>query len=412
MSVLERQRPRAQGPRSSRDRQRTTLIGAGQRLVRETEQLLGTADAPADEVGADLAVLVTQLDALTAEIVERLSAGRPGCRTTLAHLGSALVALQTFRCEVHDHDMDDRLDRLAAIDAGLAPLRCVRDPDELLQRACEALVHSGGFDRALLSRVENSTWRPWKAYARREGDHGRAFRDWMASAPEIPLDHMLLESEMVRRQAPALVSHPDNDVRVYRPLIEASGLAAYVAAPLMPTGRVIGFLHADKGSGTVTALDRDVLGAFAEGFGRIFERAVLLRRLHHQREQVQAALNTVENVLEDLATAELELAGGGADGSASGAPNVLMLSMPGPRSRGFTPGRGSGLQSLLTARELEVLELMATGATNSRIAEQLVISDGTVKSHVKRILRKLHAANRSEAVARYLRLTIGAVAAR
>ena len=49
---------------------------------------------------------------------------------------------------------------------------------------------------------------------------------------------------------------------------------------------------------------------------------------------------------------------------------------------------------------------MATGATNGRIAEQLVITDGTVKSHVKRILRKLRAANRAEAIARYLRLTM------
>lgn len=49
---------------------------------------------------------------------------------------------------------------------------------------------------------------------------------------------------------------------------------------------------------------------------------------------------------------------------------------------------------------------MATGATNSGIAARLVITDGTVKSHVKRILRKLHAANRSEAVVRYLRLTM------
>ena len=49
---------------------------------------------------------------------------------------------------------------------------------------------------------------------------------------------------------------------------------------------------------------------------------------------------------------------------------------------------------------------MATGATNNRIAEQLVITDGTVKSHVKRILRKLRAANRAEAIARYLRLTM------
>lgn len=58
-------------------------------------------------------------------------------------------------------------------------------------------------------------------------------------------------------------------------------------------------------------------------------------------------------------------------------------------------------------RELEVLALMATGATNSRIAEELVIADGTVKSHVERILRKLCVENRAEAISQYLRLTMG-----
>ena len=47
---------------------------------------------------------------------------------------------------------------------------------------------------------------------------------------------------------------------------------------------------------------------------------------------------------------------------------------------------------------------MAEGATNLAIAERLVISEGTVKSHVKSILRKLRAANRAEAVSRYMRL--------
>ena len=41
---------------------------------------------------------------------------------------------------------------------------------------------------------------------------------------------------------------------------------------------------------------------------------------------------------------------------------------------------------------------MVGGAQNRQIADQLVISPGTVKSHVARILRKLGAANRSEAV--------------
>ena len=52
----------------------------------------------------------------------------------------------------------------------------------------------------------------------------------------------------------------------------------------------------------------------------------------------------------------------------------------------------------LTAREQEVLSLIATGATDKEIAAQLSLSLHTVKSHVHSILSKLHAANRRQAV--------------
>lgn len=50
---------------------------------------------------------------------------------------------------------------------------------------------------------------------------------------------------------------------------------------------------------------------------------------------------------------------------------------------------------------MDVLRLLASGSTNTRIAHRLVISESTVKSHVKSILRKLGASNRAEAVARW-----------
>jgi NarL family two-component system response regulator LiaR len=53
--------------------------------------------------------------------------------------------------------------------------------------------------------------------------------------------------------------------------------------------------------------------------------------------------------------------------------------------------------AVLTKREMEVLRLVARGYTNHKIAEQLVISLGTVKGHVSNILGKLHLADRTQA---------------
>jgi LuxR family maltose regulon positive regulatory protein len=59
-----------------------------------------------------------------------------------------------------------------------------------------------------------------------------------------------------------------------------------------------------------------------------------------------------------------------------------------------------GLIEQLTAREFEVLQLLATGQSNRDIATTLFVSLDTVKKHVSRVLDKLGAANRTEAVAR------------
>jgi DNA-binding NarL/FixJ family response regulator len=62
------------------------------------------------------------------------------------------------------------------------------------------------------------------------------------------------------------------------------------------------------------------------------------------------------------------------------------------------PAPVSAETSALTARELDVLRMMAEGAANKTIAWKLGISDHTVKFHVASILGKLHASSRTEAV--------------
>ncbi|MDP6821804.1 MAG: response regulator transcription factor [Dehalococcoidia bacterium] len=58
----------------------------------------------------------------------------------------------------------------------------------------------------------------------------------------------------------------------------------------------------------------------------------------------------------------------------------------------------SGKVETLTEREMEVLQLVSHGMSNQEIADELVVSEGTVKTHVKRTLSKLEVRDRTQAV--------------
>ena len=64
---------------------------------------------------------------------------------------------------------------------------------------------------------------------------------------------------------------------------------------------------------------------------------------------------------------------------------------------------GKDQTDMLTTREREILQLLADGMSNADVAQQLFISQETVKSHVRHILAKLEAETRTQAVAIALR---------
>jgi LuxR family transcriptional regulator, maltose regulon positive regulatory protein len=127
------------------------------------------------------------------------------------------------------------------------------------------------------------------------------------------------------------------------------------------------------------ALESALSTAQPQGYLRTFDQGPALAQLLSETSQRGEYRGYIERILDSLArTASLSPAYTG----------------PGDRSAQTPFGES------LSQRELEVLHLIAQGASNREIAEQLVITVGTVKSHINHILGKLGAQNRTEAVAR------------
>ena len=82
-----------------------------------------------------------------------------------------------------------------------------------------------------------------------------------------------------------------------------------------------------------------------------------------------------------------------------GGPTVAtaLAALDGPAGPAPVPVPGGG--EVLSGREVEVLRLLADGASNRTVAERLVVSENTVKTHVRHLLTKLGAGSRGEAVA-------------
>ncbi len=73
---------------------------------------------------------------------------------------------------------------------------------------------------------------------------------------------------------------------------------------------------------------------------------------------------------------------------------------PAPAPAPFTPNTVQQQTLGITARELEILTLIARGFSNREIATQLFVSENTVKTHCARVFDKLGAARRTQAVQR------------
>jgi DNA-binding CsgD family transcriptional regulator len=310
----------------------------------------------------------------------KLLASATDMNQLLSQLGHAETAIHAAQARHRE-----RAVRMAS-DA-LARVQQITSVSQLINAGADAVCELG-FDRAIISRVHESTWLVEKIAV--VGDSEWA-NEILAAAQEHPqvLAPGLPEHDLIRKRRPVLVTNVQERKNVHEAVAEASQSRSYVAALLQPRSSVIGFLHADRffHRGDVTEFDRELLTLFAQGFGFALERAILMQELDQIRDGVLGLGNRLSGVL----NTDSSWPSAGSHPTAALGPAIVAEITEDPRDS----------DSRLTRREYEVLRLMASGDTNVRIAHKLVISEGTVKSHVKNILRKLQAANRAEAVARW-----------
>ncbi|KKF03625.1 hypothetical protein WN67_02535 [Mycolicibacterium obuense] len=290
-----------------------------------------------------------------------------------------LAALQTLAGrEAALAQVRDRTRGLADALARLDAAPCA--VDDLMELAPQ-LVTRLGFDRAIFSRIVDGVWVSHSVCVPDDPDWAAEINRVGQEQPQ-PLVRGLFETEIVRRREARVVTDVQHDARVHRPIADASRSNSYVAAPVLAGDRVVALLHADRyrQNRDTDDVDCEVLTAYANGLALAFSRARAAERL----QAVSAAMQAASRDCSDAAAGIGDYTLGSAAGDHGPAVPVRAVQR--------------SVRALLTSREAEILEHMANGRTNAAIAAKLFIAEGTVKQHVKHILRKLGAENRVEAV--------------
>jgi DNA-binding CsgD family transcriptional regulator len=371
--------------------QRTAQV---EEVLRLAESVVGgIGPRPCDGAPGDHArteqVALARAESAVLDALHQRNPPRPGPATEADRSALLNVLLTQIRL-LRNASTEAALDRRSLSDVRrvVNRLRPITSVAQLLAGA-PAAIGQLGYSRVLVSRLDGGTWLPCSAFAY-EGPELAAGMVRAGSVRPRRLNGALLEADMVRTRRPMLVRDAQNRPRMHPELVPYTETTAYVAAPLISRNNVVGLLHADKNTcGEVDDFDPELLGLFAECLGVVVERAVLHERLQALRLRMDEYSSSFHDLLGEFLPP---------------APAVGEPERPRP-ARAVDNG---ALEQLgLTRREAEVLREMATGKSNAQIAEALYIGEGTVKSHVKSVLRKLTAANRADAVSRYFRLALG-----
>lgn len=350
------------------------VVGESDRILRVVADLLGEPAATlAGAAPVDAEHLRETLSAAEAALTAWAR-----CHTKEAERAAvALNELRRAQLTTHYLDLRRRQESVSALHDALRRLRTAATVQELAGQVPHEAAKMG-FNRVLFSWLDNRRWVPASIHTENGPEEARAVMQ--AGSPYRSIGD-LLEGTMVRERRPMIVRDALDHPRVHPHLQGVMHSHAYVATPVLAPGGVVAFLNADQNmeTGTVDDFDRDLIAMFGEGVGLALERVSMIEEMSQIRSRLRQQADALRNLMSDLDGSEVS----------SVTPSQSDRDLP-----------AAPLHDL-TRREEEVLRLVAAGLSNAEIADRLYITEGTTKTHVKNVLRKLGAENRAQAVAIY-----------
>lgn len=271
--------------------------------------------------------------------------------------------------------------RTAQAIVGLA--RC-NSTDELVHSVPSA-IGLLGFDRAVFSLVTGDSWTPLSFHSRIDPSAAEGLLDRLRDdAYRLPKSAREVRSAQVSSDTMRRHTDPHEGYVLW----QQSRSKSFWVVPILERAKVVALVHADCyfQDRLPSKIEVGALHALCEQLGHALSSR---RALDRWAEAFSSGPS--EFVSRRSVSQAIERRSNRTDSTIL-TPNADMDEADGVVSR-------TAADTQLSHRELDVVRLMAEGLTNGQIGRRLMITEGTVKSHVKRILRKTGSANRAEAVA-------------